>query len=159
MIKRLTDDPMPLAQAKPDANFPPALQPVMDKALARYASDRYATAAEFATDVTRIAGTLSPTATHTAADTEAKTQVVRPSELKTSSTKAPPPTRVVSPKKSKMSPVVIGVGVVALALGGGAYAMKDSLFPPKTNPRRIRPGMIRRCCPGRTARPETRTAP
>ena len=131
MIKRLTDEPMPLIQAKPDGNFPPALQPVMDKALARYPNDRYASAAEFATDVSRVAGTVSPTAAHTAADTEAKTQVVRPEEMKTSATKAPPPTRVVSPKKSRVSPVTIGVGVVVLALGGGAFAMRDSLFGPK----------------------------
>ena len=128
MIKRLTDEPMSLLQAKPDGNFPAALQPVMDKALARWPNDRYATASEFAADVTRIAGTVSPTAAHTSADTEAKTQVVRPDEVKTSLTKAPPATRVSSPRKARMSPVAIGVGVVVLALGGGAVAMKDSLF-------------------------------
>ncbi|MEP7325121.1 MAG: serine/threonine-protein kinase, partial [Gemmatimonadota bacterium] len=133
MIKRLTDEPMPLLQAKPDGNFPAALQPVMDRALARYPNDRYTTASAFANDVSRIAGALSATAAHTAADTEAKTQVVRPSEMKTSATKAPPPTRVVSPNKSKLSPVAIGVGVVVLALGGGAYAMKGSLFGSKGN--------------------------
>ncbi|HEV8122614.1 MAG TPA: serine/threonine-protein kinase [Gemmatimonadales bacterium] len=142
MIKRLTDEPMPLIQAKPDGNFPAALQPVMDKALARYPNDRYATAAEFASDVTRVAGAVSPTASRPAADTEAKTQVVRPEEMKTSGTKAPPPTRVVSPTKSKMSPVVIGVSVVVLALGGGAYAMKDSLFGPKNPPADSTTGVV-----------------
>ena len=35
MIKRLTDDPMPLVEARPDIAFPPKLQAVLDKALAR----------------------------------------------------------------------------------------------------------------------------
>ena len=52
MIKRLTDEPIPLAQARPDASlsFPPALQKVMDRALARWPQDRYASATEFAAD-------------------------------------------------------------------------------------------------------------
>ncbi len=50
MIKRLTDEPMPLEMAKPDGGFPPKLQLVMDRALARTPGDRYASAAQFGRD-------------------------------------------------------------------------------------------------------------
>jgi serine/threonine protein kinase len=127
MIKRLTDEPIPLAQARPDSSFPPALQKVVDKALARWPQDRYASAVEFAADAAKAIEGVKALAT--SADTEAKTQVVRPSDLSAAKTSALPPTRVSSPKPgSKVSPVAIGVGVVVLALGGGALAMKDTLF-------------------------------
>src|SRR5579872_1038056 len=51
MIKRLTDDPMKLNEVMPEANFPPRLQAVMDHALTRMPSERYASAAQFALDV------------------------------------------------------------------------------------------------------------
>jgi serine/threonine protein kinase len=127
MIKRLTDEPIPLAQARPGSSFPPALQKVMDKALARWPQDRYASATEFAAEAGRaIEGVkaLAPSA-----DTEAKTQVVRPSDLSGARTAAIPATRVSSPKPTtRVNPVMIGVGVVVLALGGGAFVMRDSLF-------------------------------
>src|SRR5204862_1398675 len=56
MIKRLTDEPTPLAQARPDLAFPAALQPVLDTALARTPSDRYQTVAKFAADIAATPG-------------------------------------------------------------------------------------------------------
>jgi len=72
MIKRLTDDPIPLTQARPDLRFPPGLQRVVDRALARSPEARYTSAAEFGQDILRVAGT----AVVGAADPEAGTQVV-----------------------------------------------------------------------------------
>ena len=46
MIKRLTDDPMPLEQARPNAGFPQQLQAVMDLALQRMPANRYKNALE-----------------------------------------------------------------------------------------------------------------
>jgi len=48
MIKRLTDDPTRLAEAHQGGAFPPQLQAVMDHAMERMPTDRYATAEEFA---------------------------------------------------------------------------------------------------------------
>ena len=53
MIMRLTDRPKTLAEMKPGVSWPAQLQTVMDKALARDAKDRYASAAEFGRDLTR----------------------------------------------------------------------------------------------------------
>ena len=47
MIMRLTDHPKTLAEMKSDVAWPPELQQVMDRALARDAKDRTASAAEF----------------------------------------------------------------------------------------------------------------
>jgi serine/threonine protein kinase len=131
MIKRLTDEPIPLAQARPDStlSFPASLQKVMDRALARWPQDRFASATEFAADAARAIEGIKSTAMATSADTEAKTQVVRPADITSAKTAAIPATRVSTSKTpSKMSPVVVGVGVVVLALGGGGYVMRDTLF-------------------------------
>ncbi len=47
MIKRLTDEPTRLAQSRPDLEFPPGLQAVLDTALSRTPVDRYQTVAKF----------------------------------------------------------------------------------------------------------------
>ena len=127
MVKRLTDEPIPLAQARPDSIFPAALQKVMDRALARWPQDRYASAIEFGADAARAIGGVTLPAT--SADTEAKTQVVRPSDARGSKTAPIPATRISSPRSpSKISPVMIGVSVVVLALAGGGYVMRDTFF-------------------------------
>jgi serine/threonine protein kinase len=47
LLKRLTDRPLSLAEARPDLYWPAALQSVLDRALSRLASDRYQHASEF----------------------------------------------------------------------------------------------------------------
>ncbi|MBI3790359.1 MAG: serine/threonine protein kinase [Gemmatimonadetes bacterium] len=53
MIMRLTDQPKTLGEMKGDVAWPAELQAVMDKALARDAAQRYASAAEFGRDLSR----------------------------------------------------------------------------------------------------------
>jgi serine/threonine-protein kinase len=53
MIMRLTDQPKTLADMKPDVQWPAALQAVMDKALARDAVHRTASAAEFGRELSK----------------------------------------------------------------------------------------------------------
>jgi len=132
MIKRLTDDPMPLRQALPTGNFPPALQAAMDRALARYASERYPDAVQFADDVQKAIAGFAPEG--------GATMIVGANDMKTMvagaapSTSAVPKTRVASAAEksggadtqpaAKKSPVMaIAAGVVVLALAGGGYAM------------------------------------
>ncbi len=149
MIKRLTDDPLPLATARPDVRFPPQIQRVMDRALARTPQDRYASAAEFARDVRSVANTLTGPV-----DVEAGTQQMQlrakgePAAAGAPGTvpqtridpavkdrpSASPPARtvagsapIVRPKKS-LPLVPIAVGVVALAVAGGGIAFRSQLF-------------------------------
>ena len=100
----------------------------MDRALARWPADRYASASEFGAHVVQACEGQPITAPQVAV-TEAKTQVLQSDPAKTSRTVAPPKTRVATaPAKSKLSPAAVGALVVVLALGGGAFAMRNSLF-------------------------------
>ena len=127
MIKRLTDEPIKLAEARPDLSFPAGLQPVLDTALARTPMERYQSVAKFAADVAAITG-RPPTGavphTRSRGDTEGKTQLLAASA----------PT-----KKRSLIPVVAGVvvilagGVAWVALNGGSSANPS----PADNPRNV----------------------
>src|SRR5438045_9166860 len=78
MIKRLTDEPIKLAEARPDLSFPAGLQPVLDPALARTPMERYQSVAKFAADVPPVTGrptTGSVPHTQSRGDTEGTTQL------------------------------------------------------------------------------------
>ena len=113
MIKRLTDEPTKLVEARPDLSFPAGLQPVLDTALARTPIERYQTVAKFAADVAAVTGRP---VTHSVPQTEAKTQLLDTTGGATQrmSAKRPAP-----PKKRSLIPIAIGA-VVILA-GGGAW--------------------------------------
>ncbi|HUE96315.1 MAG TPA: serine/threonine-protein kinase [Longimicrobiaceae bacterium] len=53
MVKRLTDDPMPLSDAVPDLAFPAELDAVIRRALRRRSGERHESAEEFAAEVVR----------------------------------------------------------------------------------------------------------
>ncbi len=148
MIKRLTDEPMPLEAARPDIVFPPELQAVLDRALARMPSERYANASQFGKDTEAAVAGLAPAA---AAEpvTSAATQLMDPeAALRSIPTrqKAPPPT-VAAPapppapaKKFPLVPVLGGVGgvgvlavVAVLALGGGKKPQQGAAAPTDTS--------------------------
>jgi hypothetical protein len=136
MIKRLTDDPLRLAQARPEIEFPEQLQQVMDRALERMPADRYDSAATFAEDVTRAASGMPAAAT--GVDTEgatqlidaggvteqlAKTRVASAEEPATPETPMPQPA---TPPPKKKPVVAIVASVAVLAVGGGAAAVMMS---------------------------------
>lgn len=138
MIKRLTDDPIPLAAACPEVRFPPQVQRVLDRALMRNPNDRYKNAGEFARDVRGLA-----TQSTGPVDVEAGTQKVRPEDLKglppatrvdpmSAEKKRKPPAAaqpVQATKPAKATPVMpIAAAALMLAVGGGVYAMRGSLF-------------------------------
>jgi serine/threonine protein kinase len=138
MLKRLTDNPLPLNEAVPGASFPAALQRVMDRALARMPSDRYSSALSFASDATRFAAGMPPTAGATVA--EATTQLLdtgatdqlpdtRISEASTRRPATTPRTPLPSAslagraRNARRWPAVVGT-VAIVAIGGGALAVK-----------------------------------
>jgi hypothetical protein len=143
MIKRLTDDPMKLNDAVPGASFPPRLQVAMDRALARMPGERYASAAEFARDVSTAVqgmpggGATAPAdgdATQVISAHDAKTaaiQATRVSESKTRGAKTavatpptPAPRTVVTQPAEKKKPVGLIAAVIGvLVVGGGAAAV------------------------------------
>ena len=59
LLKRLTERPLSLAEARPDLYWPPALQTALDRALSRLASDRYQHASEFGAAIVAAAAGMS----------------------------------------------------------------------------------------------------
>jgi len=124
MIKRLTDEPIKLAEARPDLSFPAGLQPVLDTALARTPLERYQSVAKFAADVAAVTGRPTTGAvphTRSRGDTEAKTQLLTP----ISAASAPR-------KKRSLIPVV--AGVVVILAGGGAWVALNGGSKANPNP-------------------------
>jgi serine/threonine-protein kinase len=116
MIKRLTDEPQKLAAARPDLQFPPGLQAVLDTALTRTPVDRYQTVAKFADDVRSVTGMTGGAGTRavpvTRASSEGATQL-----LDTTATKQ------IGARKPKRSLIPVAIGAVVL-LGGAGAAVK-----------------------------------
>jgi len=144
MIKRLTDDPLPLSVARPDVRFPPEVQKVLDRALARGPAERYPSAQDFARDIRNLSTHLTGKV-----DVEAGTQMVRQEELKAAipatridpmatrdKPRAPAATQVAKPLAARRSMPVLPIALVATvaAAAGGAYAMRDRLFGSGTIP-------------------------
>jgi len=139
MIKRLTDEPTTLADARPDLSFPAGLQPVLDTALARTPMERYQTVAKFAADVAAVTGRPGTGAvphTRSMADTEGKTQLLDTTAggaTQRISAKQPPPTAPSAPaKKRSLIPVV--AGVVLILAGGGAWVALNGGSKANPNP-------------------------
>jgi serine/threonine protein kinase len=139
MIKRLTDDPLPLNVAEPGASYPNALQRVLDRALARMPADRYASAVQFAADAAAAARGMP--AQPTAGVAEAATQLLSagaaattlpPTQVRTSekrplpgaaprtpTTPQPPPS---PPRPARRRAPVLAIAAAVLVVGGGATA-------------------------------------
>ena len=131
MIKRLTDEPITLAEARPDLSFPAGLQPVLDTALARTPQERYQSVAKFAADVAAVTGRPSTGAvphTRSMEDAEGKTQLLAPSVGATQRiSTASGPT-----KRRSLIPVV--AGVVVILAGGGAWMVLNGGNKAGANP-------------------------
>jgi serine/threonine protein kinase len=133
MIKRLTDEPIKLADARPDLSFPPGLQPVLDTALARTPAERSQSVSKFAADVAAITGRSATSAmprTRGGTDAESKTQLLDPSSA-TPTTRISAQVRQPPPKKRSLVPVVILV-VAVVGAAGAWMALKGNGAKPDT---------------------------
>ena len=90
LIKRLTDEPLKLAQVHPEGSFSDDMQRTMDRALQRMPGDRYPTAAAFVEEMTRAIEALPEAAPAPERPRRpSATQLIEPS-----ATEAIPTTRV-----------------------------------------------------------------
>ncbi len=122
MVKRLTDEPLTLLDARPDLSCPPGLQQVLDTALARTPTERYQSVAKFAADVAAVTGG-GRSAARSVPATEAKTELLDPRA-------ASPTVPLRAPKKRSLIPVVLTV-VLILASGGAWMVLNGgSKAPP-----------------------------
>jgi serine/threonine protein kinase len=140
MIKRLTDDPKPLAEMKPDVAWPEPVQAVITTALQRDAVSRYQTASEFGRALHKAVNDMprvrTSAATHVIESVSAPAPAPKSAPKTTASpaeaTKAIPATRVnqatphaapaavPAPVKSK-APMMAIAAVVVLAVGATGY--------------------------------------
>jgi serine/threonine-protein kinase len=123
MIMRLTERPRSLADVKPGVGWTPAVQAVMDRALARDARLRFPTAREFG-QALHAAVTAMPGSAEGAAGTlvmEADAPNVPPTRLSA----ADPVNRW------RRAPILVGGAVAAaLLIGGAVYAMREGPAAP-----------------------------
>ncbi len=131
MIMRLTDQPKTLAEMKPDIDWPPELQAVMDKVLARDADERYQKSAEFGRDIAKAvenmpaavaaaAGTMVMGAA--AADVPKTRMASKGGATAKIEAAAPVPVAAAPAKKSPVMMIVAAV-VVLGGIGGGVMFM------------------------------------
>ncbi len=111
-LMRLHERPKTLAEVTNDGTWPPALQAVIDKALARAPAERYETAPEFAHALTDAVGapdrpSLTPTPVRVVAQTPAQLLVAEPKRAR---------------KMAVGSAVALGLAAVAVV---GFFALRD----------------------------------
>ena len=124
MVHRLTGDPLSLAEAAPaGAGIPPGLEPVVRRALARKADERYEDVEEFAREVREGVGQDEVEATPGPSEAVAHRGGTHGAEA------APPvpetrvspsgPAAGQGPRRALLAGVAVGLGL--LVLGGGGY--------------------------------------
>jgi serine/threonine-protein kinase len=114
MIMRLTDRPRTLSEMKPDVSWPPRLQAVLDRALARDARDRYASASEFGRDLSQAIEQIPRTV-----ESEAKTSIMAAPVPATRVTAAPTLLAPSANASRRNMPLIVGVSTVVV---GGLVA-------------------------------------
>jgi eukaryotic-like serine/threonine-protein kinase len=128
MIKRLTDEPLELVEARPDLHFPPGLQEALDAGLARTPADRYQSVTRFAADVMKVAGSPRASALSavpsTRSDADPQTELLKIPVASPPAAVAPAPARKrgLVPIVAGALVVVAGASVAVRLLGGGGKA-------------------------------------
>ncbi len=128
MIMRLTDRPKTMADVRPDVDWPPELQAVMDKVLQRDVNERYQKSAEFGRDMAKAVEKM-PAAVAAAASTVVigapaeRVPPTRPAPKAGATAKIEVSGATPAAKKSPAMLIVAAVVVIA-AIGGGVMFMK-----------------------------------
>jgi eukaryotic-like serine/threonine-protein kinase len=126
LVKRLTTQPAPLAQVRPDTPWPPGLQTALDRALAPDATERYSRVSDFAADVVRAAE-RAPVLVNRVVTTA-------PTPVSTVVQEEEPPAKRPVPKRQPVWPIFAWVILISL-IGGGFLYMRQieqllGLLPP-----------------------------
>jgi hypothetical protein len=124
MIKRLTEEPLALAAARPGDVFPAGLQEALDAALTRNPTERYRSAAKFASDVAAVVGlkatAAAPPLPATRAD-EGKTQILDAGPAVAAPRPTPRSGSRPAAKRRSLVPAI--AGSIVLVGGGGGYML------------------------------------
>ena len=140
MIARLTDRPKPLAEMKPDVPWPAEVQSVMDKVLERDVSARYQSSSEFGRELFKAVSAMRGSGATKAVTAVVATPAaagVPPAPPRAAGTRPVPATRLnpatpaqatkavpTAPKNKMPMMIVVGVIAIALASGGAAFVLR-----------------------------------
>ncbi len=130
MIMRLTDQPKRLSEMKPETSWTPEVQAVMDRALARDASQRYQSAGDFGRDLVQAVAAM-PQSAAAAAGTQvldqahAATARALPSTRVSSTTALPAGGGIpaATPAGKSRAPLIAAIATVVVLGGGGTAVM------------------------------------
>jgi serine/threonine protein kinase len=132
LLKRLTDRPLSLAEARSDLYWPPALQTVLDRALSRLASDRYQHASEFGSAIVAAVAGMSADELQ-----KAPTQVIPGAATGARATRGAVDTRAASgvgesspAQPSGAGPTMPSAGAPAPPVTSGTRSARDKYFVP-----------------------------
>ena len=132
MVLRLTDRPKRLDEMKTDVAWPEAVQAALDRALARNAGDRHATASEFGREL-HAAVRAMPESEATNAFTAVMTPVSAPAAPAAKGTTPIPATRVntptpvaaapsvPAPRPKRRAPILTGIAATAVVAAAGGW--------------------------------------
>ncbi len=130
MIKRLTDEPARLNEAFQGGRFPPQLQVVMDRAMERMPSDRYATADEFASDAIEAIASAPPMESAPPIDTQGATQLLDTGPSDPAVTEQLQKTRLSEPQATVAVSDLDGDVTAAADVADDATEVLDETTPP-----------------------------
>src|SRR3954471_8778159 len=116
LVKRLTTQPAPLAQVRPDTPWPPGLQTALDRALAPDATERYGRVSDFAADVVR-ASERAPVLVNRVVTTA-------PTPVSTPVHEEEAPAKRAAPKRQPVWPIFAWLILLSL-IGGGFLYMRQ----------------------------------
>jgi serine/threonine-protein kinase len=116
MIMRLTEKPKRLMEMKPDQDWPLEVQQVMDKALEREASKRYASAREFGRALSEAVNKMPVRPSGAAGTLVMEAPVVSP---RVPTQEIAPPTRPARPPAKSRTPMLVGGAALAAAIVAG----------------------------------------
>lgn len=119
--KHVKEAPIPLSVRAPDRTFPPGLEQVLAKALAKRPEERFASAAEFASALDQVAqGTFSMSAIRALPTGEPASP---PPSAERAADRSQPPAHAPAALRSPTPWIVLGLGVFLALIGTGALVL------------------------------------
>ncbi len=127
--KHIKEKPIPLAERVPDRTFPPGLEAVLMRSIAKRADERYETAADFANALRVVAGgrvatgALRMLPSETPTSSMSQERPIDPHRSAPQLAQQPYPHAYPAPAPSRMPWLILGLGAFLAIVGTGALLL------------------------------------